>query len=420
MRGTSSGTMSSENDRASPAVAQPRFSDKRLGYLGIMMLLDENAETLTLVTNCLKKYVTPIAARSNFELTFDSSDMNHPNMYVVALALATFANIASPEMSRDLAFDMEKMLSTGNSYIRKKAVLAVVRIIRKAPELADNFFEKARALLNEKNHGVILTGVTLLLEMTKVDQTGHIARQCRQLVPVLVRHLKNLITAGFSPEHDVNGVTDPFLQAKLLRLLRVAAGYDQASSDAMNDVLTQVATNTESSKNVGNAILYEAVLTIMNIQAESSLRVLAINILGKFLANKDNNIRYVALTTLNRISMPSPTNPNPSSSDASALQRHRSTILDCLKDSDISIRRRALDLSFQLVNTQNVRMLTRELLTFLEIAEPDIKGSIASRICNVAALFRPNRRWEVDTVCRVLKVAGGCVFCAGHATRVFC
>jgi len=104
--------------------------------------------------------------------------------------------------------------------------------------------------------------------------------------------LKSLIQSACAPEYDVSGVTDPFLQVKILRLLRRIGAKDKRASEQMADILAQVATNTESIRNVGNAILYECVQTILGIQAESGLRVLAVNILGRFLQNKDNNIRF--------------------------------------------------------------------------------------------------------------------------------
>ena len=62
--------------------------------------------------------------------TVDSqSDMNHSNMYAVGLALCTFANIASEEMSRDLANEIEKLLGSSNTYIRKKVRLDVLATV---------------------------------------------------------------------------------------------------------------------------------------------------------------------------------------------------------------------------------------------------------------------------------------------------
>lgn len=102
-------------------VASPRFGDKRLGYLGIMLLLDEKQEVLTLVTNSLKKYVLTFTySRFHSHPATFPSDMNHANMYAVGLALCTFADIASEEMSRDLANEIEKLLGSSNTYIRKK------------------------------------------------------------------------------------------------------------------------------------------------------------------------------------------------------------------------------------------------------------------------------------------------------------
>ena len=82
---------------------------QRMGYLGLMILLDERQEVLMLVTNSLK------------------NDLNSKNQYTVGLALCALGNICSAEMARDLSPEIERLLSSSNSFIRKKAALCCTR-----------------------------------------------------------------------------------------------------------------------------------------------------------------------------------------------------------------------------------------------------------------------------------------------------
>ena len=88
---------------------------------------------------------------------------------------------------------------------------------------------------------------------------------------------------------------------------------------------------------------------VMRVGHRGGLRALAVAALGRFLASRDNNLRYVALDALTRVA----------AGDPAAVQRHRSTVVACVRDGDASIRRRALELVCALATPQNVVPLAR-------------------------------------------------------------
>ncbi|XP_028077047.1 AP-1 complex subunit gamma-2-like isoform X5 [Camellia sinensis] len=344
-------------------IASTGFPEKRIGYLGLMLLLDERQEVLMLVTNSLKQ------------------DLNHFNQYIVGLALCALGNICSEEMARDLAPEVERLLQFRDPNIRKKAALCSIRIIKKVPDLAEIFINPAAALLKEKHHGVLITGLQLCTDLCKVSSE---ALECfrKKCTESVVKALKDIVSSPYAPEYDVSGIADPFLHIRLLKFLRILGQGDADASERMNDILAQVATKTESNKNAGNAILYECVETI----------------LGKFLSNRDNNIRYVALNMLMKATV-----------DTQAVQRHRATILECVKDSDATIRKRALELVFLLVNESNVKPLTKDLIECLEVSDQEFKGDLTAKICSIVEKFSAEKIWYVDQMIKVLSEAGNFV-----------
>lgn len=95
--------------------------------------------------------------------------------------------------------------------------------------------------------------------------------------------------------------------------------------------------------------------------------------------------------------------------DTAAVQRHRNTIVECVKDADVSIRRRALDLVYALVNENNIKTLTNELLEYLEVCDEEFKPDLTAKICMLVQRFSPDKRWYIDSLGQVLVQAGAYV-----------
>ena len=87
------------------------------------------------------------------------------------------------------------------------------RVVRKVPEAIEGFQDRAAQLLKDRHHGVLLGGVTLIIELCSIEPA--LIPVFQEQAPLLCKILRSLLMSGFMPEHDVGGITDPFLQVKV-------------------------------------------------------------------------------------------------------------------------------------------------------------------------------------------------------------
>ncbi|KAL7068455.1 putative AP-1 complex subunit gamma protein [Cryptosporidium serpentis] len=386
-------------------IASNKFSEKRVGYLALCQLLDEDSEILLLATNSIK------------------NDLNSSNQYINGLALTSIANIAPKEMCRAVFREVCELLMVGNPFIKKRALLSAVHIIRVVDDIeVECFLPYIPSLLEDKHHGVLLGTCHLLNTIIQchpgqIEALGH-------FLPFLIRILNTISMAGYlnSTEYESGGITDQFLHVHILRVIGNLCSVIQPEiKEEVCALLAQLLTNTDHSKNGGNSILYECVRSIIKLLPfveEEGLYMLAVNVVTRFLQNIDMNTRFIALGLLENMTNFNfdnfIDNASITTGNKYGIAPHQSLILDCLKDPDPSIKRRALKVIFTIVNNDNIKHFVKDLLNILllsvEKGDNDFAIELATGLCIVIkACTHANPIWFIDTFIKLFCLAGNLI-----------
>ncbi|PNH05778.1 AP-2 complex subunit alpha-1 [Tetrabaena socialis] len=372
--------------QACDLIPMPKYSDKQVGYMACSLLLQENDEFLRLAINAIHL------------------DLTSRNEAFQALGLSFVGNIGGHEMAEALTLDVLKLLTSGASrpLIKKRATLCLLRLLRKTPAdapllvTADTFSPTMGALLDERDLGLLLCSVTLLHGLVSRSGTGGYETCQGRVIKVLERLVRE--RERIPPEYLYYGIPSPWLQARCLRALQLFPPPDSAAErKSLHDVLQNIIaqTSAEAAKNANpnktnalNAILFEALAVALHHASATNNAIAAtgpdaandratlgscLSLMGRYLAGKDPNAKYLALDSLARLAGGMP-------EVLEGVRHHQATVMASLKDPDVSIRRRALDLLFSMCDSASAPEVVGELLKHLVVADFGVREELVLKL----------------------------------------
>lgn len=368
-------------------ISSPKYSEKQIGYLAVTLLMHENSDFLRLVVNSIKK------------------DLDENNEVNNCLALHAIANVGGSEMAEALAEDVHRLLisPTSQTFVKKKAALTLLRLYRKHPEVipAAEWALRIITLMDDQDLGVVICVTSLVMAMAQ-DHLDAFQVSYQKAVDRLYRLV---VENEYSSTYAYYKVPSPWLQVKLLRLLQYyPPPEDPTILSVINQVLqTIMSNNSEQSRNVQHnnalhAILFEAIGLAIHLDANSPLVSSATVLLAQFISSKETNVRYLGLDTMAHLAA--------RAESLAPVKRHQQTIILSLRDKDISVRRRALDLLYSMCDVDNSELIVGELLRYLRVADYGLREEMVLKIAILTEKYANSYKWYVDTILTLISTAG--------------
>ncbi|KAI9396816.1 hypothetical protein POPTR_004G189700v4 [Populus trichocarpa] len=367
-------------------ISAPKYPEKQVGYIVTSSLLNENHDFLRLAINTVRNDI--IGRNETFQ----------------CLALTMVGNIGGREFAESLAPDVQKLLisSSCRPLVRKKAALCLLRLYRKNPDVVniDGWADRMAQLLDERDLGVLTSSTSLLVALVSNNHEAYWS-----CLPKCVKILERLARNQDIPqEYTYYGIPSPWLQVKAMRALQYFPTIEDPNvRRSLFEVLQRILMGTDVVKNVNknnasHAVLFEALALVMHLDAEKEMMSQCVALLGKFIAVREPNIRYLGLENMSRMLMVTDVQD--------IIKRHQAQIITSLKDPDISIRRRALDLLYGMCDVSNAKDIVEELLQYLSAADFAMREELSLKAAILAEKFAPDLSWYVDVILQLIDKAG--------------
>lgn len=150
--------------------------------------------------------------------------------------------------------------------------------------------------------------------------------------------------------------------------------------------------------NAQNAVLFEAINLIIHLDTEHSLMQQISQRLGKFIQSRETNVRYLGLEAMTHLAARADT--------LDPIKQHQDVIIGSLKDRDISVRRKGLDLLYSMCDSTNAQPIVGELLHYLQNADFAIREEMVLKIAILTEKYATDVQWYVDISLRLIAMAG--------------
>ncbi|SCU93663.1 LANO_0E04478g1_1 [Lachancea nothofagi CBS 11611] len=309
--------MSWANFHILEVMSSSKLQHKRVGYLAASQSFYKDPDILMLATNLLKK-----------DLKYDGNN----DVLKMAVTLSGLSTMVTTSLASDICDDLLTMLGSSKPYIRKKAVAALFKVFLQYPEALRDNFDKFVAKLEDEDLSVVSATVSVICEVSKKNPYPFIA-----LSPLLYEMLFTI---------DNNWI--------IIRLLKLFTNLSQVEPKLRAKILPKVLELMKVTS--ATSVIYESINCIvkgkMLQEDDHDSAFICLQELNKFCSSPDPNLRYISVVLFYQIGK----------INTDFITEFNVLVIRLLKDVDISIRSRALELLEGATDDENITTVVHILI----------------------------------------------------------